>query len=427
MNEFFTLTISLVLVTFGINQSTGQDQDVNDSSLLELLPNVDTSSFPECKGTLSCFAARLRPSALQLETITVVGKTFTRALKLGEDAWEYKDSMGEPAVLYWSGDDRMFGHITTGSNIFTIVPVAGGMLLLKEEDTSLWNEDEDDDIIDEDDGDDKDYNLKKKLYELSSMRDNMDKHLRDKGLEDQTTIAHITITVYMSKKFKEETDNYTGWIKYAVELTNDGYVDSDVKMWMDIHCIVPTPLDIDPPTERRDALDQFTEKGSEWNKFNELRKSADTAILMVSDSELGGCGVNWGNVINKGKTLGVVAKSCIFKFTFGHEVAHGLGIHHDRRAVLEKNRREERSYLFSGSTKYSFGNVFVPGIFRSIMAYNPPGAHTIRVNRYSSPNIYWFRHPTGTRTENNALVLNENRFAAAAIGDESERCPTDMW
>ena len=64
--------------------------------------------------------------------------------------------------------------------------------------------------------------------------------------------------------------------------------------------------------------------------------------------------------------------------------------------------------------------VFQPGLYRSIMAYSTAGEK--RVNYYSSPLIKYQGYATGTSTADNARTLVENRFAVAAIGDESMSC-----
>ena len=54
------------------------------------------------------------------------------------------------------------------------------------------------------------------------------------------------------------------------------------------------------------------------------------------------------------------------------------------------------------------------------MAYSTAGEK--RVNYYSSPLIKYQGYATGTSTADNARTLVENRFAIAAIGDESMSC-----
>ena len=80
-----------------------------------------------------------------------------------------------------------------------------------------------------------------------------------------------------------------------------------------------------------------------------MRRSADTTILLVNTfSSSGSCGVNWFNTISAGQTIGTVSKSCALGYySFGHEIAHGFGLAHDRRVAT------------TSSTDYAFGNVIL--------------------------------------------------------------------
>ena len=125
-----------------------------------------------------------------------------------------------------------------------------------------------------------------------------------------------------------------------------------------------------------------------------------------------------------GRTFGTVKRKCAnknYRFkrllllssefiqnSFGHEIAHGLGLNHDRSNETGNG--------------YSFGHIFqvrqhiiieflvqhIPqaGHYRTIMAIDRGGEET-RVNYYSNPDVYYKGLPTGTETDNNArLDLN---------------------
>merc|ERR1719339_543963 len=55
------------------------------------------------------------------------------------------------------------------------------------------------------------------------------------------------------------------------------------------------------------------------------------------------------------------------------------------------------------------------------MAYNKAG-HGSKANVYSSPNVQFMGHTTGSELEDNARVIKENRFGMAALGDETGTC-----
>merc|ERR1711874_161780 len=44
------------------------------------------------------------------------------------------------------------------------------------------------------------------------------------------------------------------------------------------------------------------------------------------------------------------------------------------------------------------------------------------INYYSNPKVSYNGVPTGSKTQNCARVIKENRFAFAAVGDESGTC-----
>ena len=105
-----------------------------------------------------------------------------------------------------------------------------------------------------------------------------------------------------------------------------------------------------------------------------------------------------------------VRKACALGYySFGHEVAHGFGLAHDRRKAK------------TSSTEYAYGYVFQPKRYRSIMAYNAGGEK--RVNYYSSKTAEYQGITTGNIDNDNARTLKEVRFLAASIGDEQMRCP----
>ena len=58
------------------------------------------------------------------------------------------------------------------------------------------------------------------------------------------------------------------------------------------------------------------------------------------------------------------------------------------------------------------------------MAYSTAGEK--RVNHYSSPDIMFSGHSTGTEENDNARALTEVRFVVANIGDEAMECPVEV-
>ena len=131
--------------------------------------------------------------------------------------------------------------------------------------------------------------------------------------------------------------------------TNQGYINSNIPIRAKIHCILESDIADGLPADV--TLAKF--KRSQFS-LNKVRRSADAAILLVNTfSNSGVCGVNYFNTIFSGNTVGTVRKGCALGYySFGHEVAHGFGLAHDRRVA------------HSSSTNYAFGYVFKPRLYR---------------------------------------------------------------
>ena len=70
--------------------------------------------------------------------------------------------------------------------------------------------------------------------------------------------------------------------------------------------------------------------------ISKLRNSADAAALLVQkwvNNKL--CGTAYLHTYNTGLTISVTTKSCaIASHSFGHEIAHHLGAHHNREETF---------------------------------------------------------------------------------------------
>ena len=94
----------------------------------------------------------------------------------------------------------------------------------------------------------------------------------------------------------------------------------------------------------------------------------------------------------------------------GHEISPNFGNDHDK-FVTNKN-------IFPWGLGYH-----MPGLdVRTLMASAREGYFKM-INFYSNPDVKFKGVPTGVKgAANAARVIRENRFAIAAIGDESEEC-----
>ena len=148
-----------------------------------------------------------------------------------------------------------------------------------------------------------------------------------------------------------------------------------------------------------------------------LRGTADAAALIYEDSS--GCGRAYLYAYSNQLSLSITKKSCATGYySFGHEIGHNLGATHNPEESTNSVFDYGTAHLIqpTGATTYSG--------YRTILAYFADG-HYNRVNYYSNPAIMF--PTTGTATgvvgvSNNAAVLNQNRAAYAALGDESQAC-----
>jgi len=376
-------------------------------NLLTLDPSVDTSSAPACRAdeVISCVAATVNWDALRnpdentiilptgdelFESAYIEKYGFNGHDHLGDIplSFQYKDQDGSEAVLTYKGHS-LYGDVALAD---------GGDYLIEKYDDEyvLWIQ------VDQSKYRDLDPISAPAARALPHMR--MDELLAQ-GQADRTTPTEFSITVYYSAGFKASTADVASFVDQVIAESNAGYINSFIPIRMKLHCLIessiPDGLDADT------TLNRFA--GSD-SSYNNLRRSADTTILLVDHYDVPDiCGVNFFAAMGNGQTIGTVRKGCALGYySFGHEVGHGLGLDHDRRVVDKP------------TTPYGYGYIIKKGSYRTIMAYNDAGEQ--RVNYYSNPWVNYKNSPTGTLKNDNAKTLGDNRFLAAAIGDESMRC-----
>ena len=227
----------------------------------------------------------------------------------------------------------------------------------------------------------------------------------ERAKRDTTTIATYTVKFYYTPQVAAVTSDIDGFIDQVIQETNQGYINSKVALRVKAF-----------GSEQATINDQYGTgiiatfarmKGS----TAALRGTADAAALLVLRFDY--CGVGYLNTISSGGTVSVTAKGCALgNYAFGHELGHNIGLHHNKEIT-------SNSYFSDG-----LGHLIARGSASTgattIMAY-PRSGYRTRANYYSNPNVIFpgTGTPTGTSTANNARVLTVQRFAMAAVGDES--------
>ena len=248
---------------------------------------------------------------------------------------------------------------------------------------------------------------------------------------DRNEIATYSIMVYYTPEFAATTPNiedFVDQVKISTQIhirstftfsqnvlqviaeTNQGYINSKIPVRVKAHCIEQATIN-----DEQSASNIINKFSNMKGTSAALRNTADAAALLVQDFD--SCGIGMFNTYSMGKTIIAAQKACALGyFSFGHELGHNLGCMHNTEAG--------RNNVFS----YGHGHLIEAGSrstgVRTIMAYNANG-HRERVNYYSNPDVIY--PGTGTPTgvdgvSNNAAVITKNRFAMAALGDESSTC-----
>ena len=240
----------------------------------------------------------------------------------------YSNSAGSKGVLTYTKNTLYGNFELSGGRDFKIESLQGlTHVVWAELDQTVWNDELQPVPVEPD------------TEDLPHMRM---EELMAKGRADNETIVEYSITVYYTKDFKAATADPKTFIDQVIAETNQGYINSKVPIRARLHCVLES--DVSDGLDASTTLSTF--KQSRYN-LNRVRKSADAAILLVNQySSRSICGVNYFNTVSSGNTVGTVRKGCALGYySFGHEVAHGFGLAHDRRVAS------------SSSNKYAYGNI----------------------------------------------------------------------
>jgi len=225
---------------------------------------------------------------------------------------------------------------------------------------------------------------------------------------DTTTVKTYTVKVYYTPQFAASTSDIDGFINQVIQETNQGYINSKVPLRVKAHCSEQATINDQNGSGILSAFARM--KGSSAA----LRGSADAAALLVNSFNY--CGIGYLNTIGSGNTATVTAKNCALGYySFGHELGHNIGLTHNKEVTSNSYFSDGLGHLIAQGTASTGA--------RTILAYNANG-HRTRVNYYSNPRVIFpgTGTPTGTPAANNARVLTVQRFALAAVGDESTSC-----
>merc|ERR1719187_2616605 len=299
-------SVLLVLLLAGSSlQFTAVSRSAN---LLELHPDMVNSNFESCNAedVLSCTLATINLDILtNADHPDIVLPTGDILFFDHSSHMEGEHEPGEPAlpetIVYRNQDESeavltivgisLYGHVELGDGRnFEIEKVEGIAVLWKEMNQALWTDEADP--------------VEYRGSPLPHMADRMD-DLLAQGRADRTTVAEDTIAVYYTSGLKASTTDVAAFVDEVIAETNDGYQNSQVPLRAKLHCLVES--DIEDGLHYATTLSNFQYSQP---TSNDVRKSADVAILIVDHFGVSMCG--YGNVgaISSGYTISVVQKSC---------------------------------------------------------------------------------------------------------------------
>jgi len=420
MTAFFYLFLSSLLPLVRKNGISGlsniiihNDQDsvkigpTSAKRLLLLGKTVTGSEINPCKGedVLSCVMAKVDFDALNDERLILPGGVLVSRKGDIDGSKELRSVVysGEGCEAVFSFDmDRVTGNIDYGDGSdFVLEPCHNfqGCHVWKEEDVTHMIDDEDEEIL----------HTSRKRRSISKRQKQA---LRQQGINDNTTIVEFSIMFYYTIEFAEATDDIEKYFSTLVKKINKGYNNSNIPIKAKIFCIEATSLS-DSLIIGRNISGLFDKFENYKGTSEELRQTADAAVLIWRDGGRDKCGSAYVNSWGYGKTISIVKRGCgIASLTGGHELGHSFGALHNR----------EDNNVPSTRIPYPFGfGSFFKSPYRSIMSYRKRG-FGIRANVYSSPNVKYEGAITGSKYQDNARVIKENRFGFAAVGDESGTC-----
>ena len=363
---------------------------VSSTSLISL-----KSFSPSCclhKVLLSCWAADVNTNILRAEGIIPmpvnISLHFTN--KISPNGFHYTNSAGDEAIIT---------HNEKTDTVFATLKMVDGrsFCLEKCSNSYAWME-----FDPEEFKADRVASLEtQELLEFS----NLD---QVKSYENHTSYS---VMFYYTPQFADITPDISGFVDQLLAETNQGYLNSDVKLKVRKHCIEAADI-----KEVESSLEMLKNFRRMKKSVAELRHSADAAVLLVKNLK-NSCGIAYLNQIKTGSTLSIVQKSCaVGYYSFGHELGHNMGLHHNPEVVDNEYYPFGHGYLIPSSPRN-------PG-YRTILAYSTPG-YRIRVNYYSNPEVTY--NITGSSTgkagvSDNARLLKQNMIQMAMIGNESLRC-----
>jgi hypothetical protein len=307
----------------------------------------------------------------------------TAARRLMTDREMSEDAMN--SVMLVRNGDKITGNVRVGGQLFKIRPLHDARHVVVEVDENAMP-------LDHPPGD------YAKIFQNAAPVPAM-------GTKATAANSVIRVLVNYTPAAAAASGDINGLITLAVAETNQGYVNSDVQITMELagksQVAYTESSTFDTDLSRyRGTADGYMD--SVHNERNTT--AADVAVLLINNAS--SCGLASAIGATATTAFATAHWDCATGYySFAHEVGHLQSARHD-----PANDPTKRPYAYGHGYQYPAGG------WRTIMAYACSNANCTRMNFWSNPNRTYNGVPTGTSTKsNNASVLNTTRATVAGF------------
>ena len=233
----------------------------------------------------------------------------------------------------------------------------------------------------------------------------------------------IDVMVVYTDDVAAASPNILSEIQLAIDETNTSYANSGINQRLRlVHTVEVNYAETGDMSADLNCI--TSQDDGCLDSVHTLRDSYD-ADMVSFWVENGGayCGIAWLMTTVSGSfethAFSVIDRQCATGYySFGHELGHNMGAHHDRYVTSGQ-----------GAYPYSYGYVYTPDRWRTIMAYNTQcadwGFNCTRIQYWSNPDVNYNGVPTGVPegqfdSADNRRTLNNTAYTVANFRQSEE-------
>tara|TARA_R110000823_G_scaffold47903_18_gene122004 strand:+ start:35003 stop:36943 length:1941 start_codon:yes stop_codon:yes gene_type:complete len=201
----------------------------------------------------------------------------------------------------------------------------------------------------------------------------------------------------------------------AVAETNQAYLNSGIDARLNLVHLTRTNY-TEAGSMQTDLVRLRHASDGYMDELHTLREAYNADMVSLIEDEPASCGIAYRMASLSpsfaSSAFSVVHHSCATGyFSFGHELGHNQGAHHDHANAV------------AAIYPYSYGHNDMLAGFRTIMSYNCSGGCT-RVDHFSNPEMNYNNAPTGvTGYADNRQTLNNTAATVAGFRQPLEQLP----